>query len=957
MLELQDVYITGSTNYYYEDFSSGLANGWKTATEPHWSDWRVVDSNAYYRAGYVGPPVWFDIQIAGTNTGNEAGPDESAWQTIASAGVSNLSYRTYSIDVQNWDKTFVRIWHRTNDVSIVIDNIGMTSWRGTVYTNDSDDWSAAELWCVATGSNQIMNFDTWSEGSFSNYTYQGWIITNGMPTNGYCILSGTNLSYITSPAVSAAIASVSFYYRRDSGPEPARADLYVSSDSNVWDWLDTIRDITTTNMTRYFRRVNTANNYRYFKIQSPSSTGDLRVDDINVQCDHWIELWRKRACPTNAQYVMSPLLTNGIGYLTFDFMAVNPPVEFQIQRNTETNPNYFVTIETITVTNSTWIRGYTVNISVTNKPIRLRFLHTSTNENAILRLDNIEITDYTQRDSTMWYAYNALITHHSDQVPVDDKEFEPDYQPPEAVKTCYLNNNPGPDADTGFKAFTNDLPFVQSAYLINGIGEISFWYRNFANSGAPPATIIIRASPSETNAPSEWVELVSLTNITNTVYWYFTTNFYSRTNKYIRIYSSTNSSQRFAIDNILISEPIGADFNIGNVRTIPAIPIYTNEVRFSATLSGFFLDPNNIEVRAYYRIGTNEYPWGQWPFTSTNWVPLVMVSNTLYAQYYETPPGYGIPPQPIDTIVQYVIRCTFDGTFSEYASPKYHREFVNPSWYHPVDLNAGQSVTNPYYFVYSCLPGEVWINEFNIWDGLYGFSRTNQYIELCGKASNNINNWKIEILDTSFNTQAVYSVTNNPVFINETNGFGFWVIGSNGVPNIDQILTNDLPDEGGIVLKRSMGAIEHAVCYGDELARAMTNHYPFVYAGIDDWYDDLPLALVGSGTNASTFSWLNSGMFTPGYINDGQSFPSQNQPPPYIEITGFWLNSTSTWIVFIASNVVSPEPYYSTNLLQTNWEAVSSFNTISGPDNVYTQWFANMTNNPYYFYRIRANVP
>ncbi len=61
----------------------------------------------------------------------------------------------------------------------------------------------------------------------------------------------------------------------------------------------------------------------------------------------------------------------------------------------------------------------------------------------------------------------------------------------------------------------------------------------------------------------------------------------------------------------------------------------------------------------------------------------------------------------IDTVVQYYVQADFDGFFSNKSSPVNHKEFSNPEWYWPVDLNTNQPYQTPYYVVFSCLPGEV----------------------------------------------------------------------------------------------------------------------------------------------------------------------------------------------------------------------------------------------------------
>ena len=122
--------------------------------------------------------------------------------------------------------------------------------------------------------------------------------------------------------------------------------------------------------------------------------------------------------------------------------------------------------------------------------------------------------------------------------------------------------------------------------------------------------------------------------------------------------------------------------------------------------------------------------------------------------------------------------------------------FVNPSWYYPVDLNPvdanGNYLTptnwSPYYFVYSCPPGSVWINEFNyVVDELT--ENGYEYVELCGRAGIDISNWKIDAIDpfTSLTVpyrEAVVPANQqmpewySPVYGSlQTDGWGFYVWG------------------------------------------------------------------------------------------------------------------------------------------------------------------------------------
>jgi len=515
-------------------------------------------------------------------------------------------------------------------------------------------------------------------------------------------------------------------------------------------------------------------------------------------------------------------------------------------------------------------------------------------------------------------------------------------EPETQVKTCYLNDSPTGDTDNA--TLDLDLPFVQSPYMTRGIGRISFWYKTWENDGDPPATIYLRSSPVGTNIWSTWNEIGVITNVANTNYTYFTTNVYITDDYYLRIYCETNqATARACIDNVLIAEPIGADVDILDVTLHPEIPLTNDYVTLSANLDNFFLSPSNIKMRMYYNIGTND--WGDWD--TNDW--LSMTNNGLNTYVTDG----AIPPQGIDTVVQYHVACTFEGLFAEKASPKEHKEFTNPTWYYPVDLNlsmnAGQPQTNPnpYYVVFSCLPGDVWINEINVVDEISGsLIYTNQYLELCGKTDSDIGNWQIQVLRTTFATTAIYKISSATVIQDETNGFGFWAIGSNGVQNMDMYLTNMLPENGGIRLFRSMGASETNLCYGwQQGAKDMPDNpdYHFVYIGYDDDFSAAPLALTGTGSNVFDFVWTNTGLaYTPGWANDGQTLLGENnEPTPVeIEIVDLMLTDTNIWVGFTSTDTggLLHTLFSCSNLVEENsWYSLTNYPPPVSTDD--TNWF------------------
>ncbi len=660
------------------------------------------------------------------------------------------------------------------------------------------------------------------------------------------------------------------------------------------------------------------------------------------------------------QYLRSPYITNGIGVFAFRYMNLgntNGAVIFNIESATRQFTNDWVRVTSVTNTSAGW-QYFAWSI---NNPdvVAVRILHRSTNYQAGMRIDNIEMTDYAERDQLTWTAYNALIT---------PKETNRLFHVGENIKGGYLNYSI--TDQVAIPPMTNDRPYIQSAELEKGIGEISFWYRAWGGAGPPgyPARIDIVKTERET--ATNWIPLVTLTNITTTEFTYFTTNFYDPTSRYVRIYSHTTGVGRVCLDNVLITAPFGADISMTNLAIEPAIPLWTNSVHASVDLYDFFLNPQNIEVFLRYYAATNDWgtlpdgtryyrgtnDWGVWTEGTT--IPMSCIgTNGRYVRYRTTTP---IPPYPIDQPVQYYAVVTFTGLFSEVASPKPCRQFVNPSHYYPVDLNAGETNARiPYYIVYSCPPGQVWINEINASDSSYFPTAAMQYVELCGRSGINISNWSIRIYSSSYLPLAWYRVTNPPVLTDESNGHGFWVFGDDRTTNRDLTMTINigspaeprvLPADGGIRLCRSIGAYEHAVCYENYEGQYGTNHplveHGFTFIGPDDgWWADAPLALIGTGNKASDFTWdYYSGTWTPGAVNDSQTLldwqEGGGQNAPRVEITSFWiLGGTSVWVECTGTNGWSPWLYYCTNLLTTppnGWTLATTNSTYANGTNTIT---------------------
>jgi len=662
-----------------------------------------------------------------------------------------------------------------------------------------------------------------------------------------------------------------------------------------------------------------------------------------------IELRKSRAYSNALQYVMSPVRNNGIGVLSLRNRSLTgDPVSFEVQYATATD-GLWTTVFSWTNNATDWMSAQSyVECNVNQAGTKyVRIVHTSTNQAACLLLDDISLTDYLAFDDFTWEAYNALITHSQTNrlLPIAGN-----------VKGAYLNKDGTTGIAPGASPYTNDMPYIQTAFLTNGIGEVSFWYRNWGG-GYPPAAFLIKAAPTPTNPPSTWKTLYAVSNINNETFRLFSMSFYEPTNRYLRICCQTAAGGRLCLDDVLVTAPYAADLKLRNLRTDPVIPLNTNQVHVSVDLYDFTLQPIITNVTLYYRTGIS--PWGSWPAPYS--IPMMLVAtNAGYRTYRTATP---IPAKAVDTIVQYNVQVAFYGLFSDKTSPKRCTTFVNPSWYYPVDLNEGKSELTPYYIVFSCLPGAVWINEVN-----YKYrsdESTNEYVEICGPAGVQIKDWRIELVDT-LGERYDYCVITNFYIPHFTNGFGFIVFGDPEVRNVNYVFTNpvsqNLQQNGGVRLVRSMGAYEQRLCYGASGA-AMTN---MGYQYIGEKNTSLarsPLYLQGTGSTYSNFTWtytVGGIWYSPGRTNAGQNLLGTYVPPPepvFIVIQSFTPGPSTNWLVFGvsgASGPISAAPIYSTNLLSGLWYAVTNVSTaVSG--NVYTQWWRAATSSPVYFYAVSTN--
>lgn len=892
-------------------------------------------------------PGWMTFSVAreaGTNVQCMlyGSPDGSTWDLLdVISGIWGAQTRSNA-----WSSTSYRYfrWVNTSTTSAVlrVDDIyiaASTNFYGESFDSGASGWTTAGKWYYDSSS-----------GSLKRPGYNGpsiGLIFETATTNGSSPsypMPGAWTNTVTLWASNLTYATTSIVVRRWDRQ-------FVHLKHTVGDARVVVDDLTMTS----------------WRATNNTERDGWKVVEAWVAQErpgsNYVELWRSRANPDAAQSVRTPWMSNGVGTLSFRYRALyGEPAAFDIEAGyVEGAPNLFTeTLASLAVPpGATNWQSYELILN-TNAAMYLRVRHTSTNQNSVLALDSCVVTDYAPRDERTWTVYNALITYTEDA-----REFEPLAVPPESYRTCYLNNHPSNGVLPG-RVLNNSRPYLQSPRLPRGVGGLRFWYRNWETTGNPAGRLHLYWTDSdqpESTPFTNWNYLGTLGPFTNTLYRQFITNVYEGTAKYLRFYTETTGAARVCLDNVLITEPMGASFDVDYLRTIPEVPLTNQEVRFEARLSNFFYNPSNFDVRVYYTVGSNL--WATW--TPTLWVPLLPVASNAGTLTYRTPEGFGIAPKPLDSVVQYFLSVAYQGLFAEKNSPRVHKRFSNPSWYEPVNLNAGKTNTNPYYFVFSCSTNDVWINEVNYeywWAGI-----NNEYVEICGKAGVHVRDWSVQLCEPfePYAPYAIYRITNITTLSSATNGFGFWLVGDVGVSGTDAVFTHTpdgtrhLRDPGGIRLVRSMGAYVHSVSYGDP----DPNMQGFEYIGHkDDFFTDSPLFMSGTGPAREAFSWAyvaQSGYLTPRAPNVDQLLLGPNAPPPEVEIRvlRMGVGSTNLWLAFTGTNTMStPVVWYSTNLLSPgSWARITN-STFTYGGGVYTQWFTPPTNWPGVFFRVVAtNTP
>ena len=678
----------------------------------------------------------------------------------------------------------------------------------------------------------------------------------------------------------------------------------------------------------------------------------IGTEDDNENPTRAIEMRNSRVIGGSSgdpQQITSPELPGGASVISFDYRAAGDAtgdVSFAVNYRTDSPAyNELTSVESHSSTN--WAEGsfsFSVQDRAFAESIRgLRIVNTTEGDDDGLIIDNINITAPPPIDDTTWWGYNILVTDTKPDGIVDDQGSPWLFPQLNNEFGAFLNNS----FTAGTDGATNDqfYPFIQSARMPDGIGEVRFQYRAWNETNA---TIQVVSSTNRFAPQGEWTQLDTL-EVDSTEWQQYRNFVFDRENEYIaiRLNPTSGDQGRVSIDNVLLTAPIGADLQLQSIQTIPEVPQYFDDVDIQVEVADLFFNPTNIQLTVLHQTGTND--WGQYNDPHLIDMELVSTENDVLTYRTVTP----IPaPNAVEEVIQYQIVATFDGMFAEESSPQNYRSFDTPDAYWPLDLNQDEPNPTPYYIALGSLPGQIWINEFNAAMDQFGSDPLLQYIEIAGVANNDISDWNVTVFNTDFTTNATYQLP-PATTLGDNDGYGFFVLGNENTSERDMDLTTELPNSGGLQLSRPIGIIEQRLSYDSGAEGAgftmSTTDSTFAYAGVNaTFFENSPMYLTGTGSNVTDFAWeVGGGDHSHiGGVNQDQvliPWPTGTNGPPVnggytgtVEIDEFWRNEGRLYATILTeSEDLVPTPWYSTNLMENpiNWqEAPDPSYTRSGTD-------------------------
>ncbi len=705
-----------------------------------------------------------------------------------------------------------------------------------------------------------------------------------------------------------------------------------------------------------------------------------------------------KALPTSTniyQWLVSPLMTNGLGSVNFRMKVKNAPavirvqyamVDGAIEKMEDLARLTWIDVKNypVTETNETsdfitmpqgWInkaKGEQIEYKVGNaiftntlKNGYFRIVHergtnslgVATNLHAEVLIDDVYAYGYMPADEFAWQGYNMLFANPGLSSIFVNCAW--DGSRIGVFNNSQTNNIAPDDSSSSF----NGSPFLKSPAIETGVGQLSFYARVLTN-GASHAygQFVVETLPkSEVNNPdAPWSLLPGInektTNqINNQIYTNrFVFNYYEPTNNLIRIRvlpggTETNVfeengvpiNSQLLFEDVLLIEPLRPSFIIDQVElnwdemgSFPPEkggaktnqqPVVGNKLKVDVNLGRFLLESRLTDINVYFtwRHGTNS--WGVW--SDTEMSPNFDQTISLTKRGEEPREGYtgsisklGELTFTTNNVYSNVVQYRVWATYKTSTSPTEEITVINEQqyspvidfpWYFPKEASLNDRFApawSPYYWLYTCLPGNAWLNELNTVDFYSVDSSYAQFVEIAAPEGIDLYGWQLKQVNNEYvpgsavnlavwtnppgsvynnnmiGSNQVADAINTVVTNNPQEGWAFFTLGNATAVPLDQRMPAACFDSSGtapygFLLYRDNGAFEHGVVYyhnTDQEAGARTMYVnsqrtgePLCFAGLDARRDQTNSlsAIGGHGTN-----WT-SGVPTPQGINNNQELP------------------------------------------------------------------------------------
>ncbi|MBQ6924317.1 MAG: hypothetical protein IJQ73_06730 [Kiritimatiellae bacterium] len=696
-------------------------------------------------------------------------------------------------------------------------------------------------------------------------------------------------------------------------------------------------------VTRYNETDASVDNIRYLDWTSPDQQEawlDLGLGNDSMW-NHWavLEGWtirsgtfaiganleRTRANTNLVQGVVSPVLENGLGSLSFSYAVSGGRVVYGVERTDEGNYHNWTPVAVYTNAPGDSGERYVKIGKYFSGRIRVRIYGSAaevedlltknedcgydpawgwTDGNAKILVDNLRAKDYPEDvNDNAWNAYNLRITDNAALT-------ESGLIYNNSGKSCFFNNGPT-NGVYGAEVFNEDDPYLESPPLRGvGVGEIAFQYRLVPESGEGDGHLVIKVAPDRDTPLAQWKTITNLVVSAedNAAFVKFDNEkIFDENNFVVRFYNSKEpGTPRIVIDNVLVTAPARASFEFEYVKLLPVQPLYGTNTAVEAKIMREIMNPKEIKIYvSYHKYDTNDMNdvWGvaNWfnPLTSPK-VELESIGEKIY----RTHEGTGIPDIfAVDDVVEFVVWGThadIDLNAGDTPIRQDKESFTLPPWYRtldldrdavvPMDLNEDKASEgwSPYFWVFSCAPGTFFVNEINNWrtSGADVDVNTAEYIEFAGPAGTDIGGWKLMLVQST-ETDFDYTVPAGTRLAHDTEtGWGFftwadaWATSRFRVdapfPDSSDPTTENLGTYAGILVYRPNGMIEQMVSFGTK-DRVDGDYWTWAGRKRNTYADSISLQSLSddddhviAGATADDFEWATAAQTPVGVNGSGQ---------------------------------------------------------------------------------------